>query len=144
MRQQFQKTFDQIHMSREQTDRVREALRTRAQDRAAGGGPLPLRPKRRIYVVRTAVAAAVLAAFCVVGVGAFQLLLTPDQQAAFYERIFGWGNGSTLSQDLYDKSGELLWTLLGQERVPLDAGAAEETAPYLTWRSIPSAGGAIR
>ena len=33
-------------------------------------------------------------------------------------RIFGWGNGSTLSQDLYDKSGELLWTLPGQERVP--------------------------
>ena len=26
MRQQFQKTFDQIHMSRDQTDRVREAL----------------------------------------------------------------------------------------------------------------------
>ncbi len=132
MRQQFQRTFDQIHMSRNQTDRVREALRTCTQDRAAGGGPLPLRPKRRIYVVRTAVAAAVLAAFCVVGVGAFQLLLTPDQQAAFYERIFGWGNGSTLSQDIYDKSGELLWTLPGQERVPLDAGAAEETALYLT------------
>ena len=132
MRQQFQKTFEQIHMSRDQTDRVREALCTCAQDRAVGGGPLPLRPKRRISVVRTAVAAAVLAAFCVVGVGAFQLLLTPDQQAAFYERIFGWGNGSTQAQEEYDADGRLVLNLPSQERVSLDAGAAEETAPYLT------------
>lgn len=129
MRQHFQRTFDQVHMAPEQVDRIRGAL----MEQIHSNTNRPYVHRKRPRVLRTVAAAAVLAAFCVVGVGAaaVQLFLTAEQRTAFYESLFGWGNGSVQAQEEYDGEGNLVLNLPNQERVQLDQGVAAEIDPYL-------------